>query len=78
MQAKQEEAQLRSEILNRVRVAFPESEITDEKVTQVIDDFVLPPLRALGRLGVIKLDADDSSGDATPSRGPEDSDVVHH
>ncbi|MGI8985008.1 MAG: hypothetical protein ACR2HM_10850 [Acidimicrobiales bacterium] len=63
VQRKQKEAELRSEMIGRARVAFPESEITDEEATQAIDGFVLPPLRALGRIGVIKLHTEDSDGD---------------
>ena len=48
----QGEALLGSEVLERVRAAFPDSPITDDQVRQIVDDHILSPLRALGRIGI--------------------------
>jgi hypothetical protein len=63
LQTKQEEATLRSEMIERVRAAFPASEITDDEAGHSIDDFILPPLRSLGRSGVVSLEAPDEPDD---------------
>lgn len=52
LQSKQAESALRSEVIEGLRAAFPATEISDDQANQMIDDFVLPPMRALGRLGV--------------------------
>lgn len=66
LQTKKEEAALRSEMIERLRAAFPSSELTDEEAAQAIDDFVLPPLRALGRSGVVSLAAPDEPAEGNP------------
>ncbi len=62
VQTKQQEAALRSEMIERALAAFPSSELTDEEAAQAIDDFVLPPLRALGRSGVVSIEPPDDTG----------------
>lgn len=69
LQTKQQEAALRSEMIERVRAAFPTSDLAEEEAAQAIDDFVLPPLRALGRSGVVSLEAPDDKG--TPTDRPD-------
>ncbi len=55
VERKRQEDRLGSEILGRLRSAFPESQLTDEQVSQAYEEHILPPLRALGRIGIHDL-----------------------
>ncbi|HZN13899.1 MAG TPA: hypothetical protein VFB78_06520 [Acidimicrobiales bacterium] len=57
-QAKQE-VDLREAILARVRATFVGSEMGDEELSRVIDEFLVPPLRSLGRAGIDSVVAGD-------------------
>lgn len=46
------ETELSGAVLELIRSAFPQSSLSDAEAIQHIDEFVLPPLRALGRSGV--------------------------
>lgn len=51
----EEEALLGHQVLERLRASFPDSPITADQVTQAIDEHIIPPLRALGRIGIHDL-----------------------
>lgn len=55
VEAKQAETALRIEMLQKLAAGFPSSTLTTEEATQTIDDYVLPPLRALGEIGIQEL-----------------------
>ena len=75
LKAKQDEDALRSEMVVRTRAAFPASEMTAEEAADAIDDFVLPPLRALGRSGVVSLAGpDDNVADTSDSVSDDNAD----
>jgi hypothetical protein len=60
--AKQEETALRIEMLQRLRQELPNSTLTDEAIARVVEENVLPPLRALGELGIESLSVDEPTG----------------
>jgi hypothetical protein len=55
LKVKQEEAALRAGMMSAIRATFASSVISDEEISRMIDEFVLAPLRALGRSGVMSL-----------------------
>lgn len=59
----QEESALRTEMITRLRAAFPATSIADEDAARVIDENVLPSLRALGELGISSLEPGDDPDD---------------
>jgi hypothetical protein len=74
VEAKQEEAALRSEMVDRLRATFPHAQITDDAAKRTIDDFILPPLRSLGRSGVDSLHPQEpaTSEPTPPAEGSPD------
>jgi len=64
LEGQKQEAELKQEVNERLRALFPESELTDDEITQRIDDHLLPHLRALGRTGVAEIKAADTETDA--------------
>jgi len=67
------EADLRFQLIARVRATFPGSQLTDEQIIQAIDESVLPPLRALGRAGINELVPPENDQDSTDTSDGSDS-----
>lgn len=60
LDARREEGALRTEIIARMRTELPGTRLSDDDATRVINENVLPPLRALGEMGIETLDEDGS------------------
>jgi hypothetical protein len=56
LDAKRAEAEFRDATVRRMQEAFPESSLPLEEAARIVDEQVLPPLRALGLSGVTGLD----------------------
>ena len=68
LDAEREEAELRSELVSRLRNALPDSSVSEEDAAALIDEHVLPPIRALGEIGiesVVDEDEDEDGAGAT-------------
>ncbi|MCP3938387.1 MAG: hypothetical protein GY708_23820 [Actinomycetia bacterium] len=72
LENRRQEAQLKQEMTDRVRAAFPEAELTDDEIAERVDEHVLPHLRALGRTGVTEIEAGEEGADGAAS--PSESD----
>lgn len=59
LDAKREEGALRSEMIERMRAQLPSTRLSDENAAKLINDNVLPPLRALGEIGIEGLGDED-------------------
>ncbi len=67
LDSKRQEAELRAAVIDNVRNQLPESTISDDQMGKIIDAYVLPSSRALGRAEVQAIDIQPS----------ETSDVKH-
>ena len=65
------ERALEIELLNRVRASFERSQIDDEAIRRLIENHVLPPLRALGSTGVLDIAPPDPEEDQSDSDSDE-------
>jgi len=65
VESQEQEAQLRQEMIERVRSGFSEIELSDDEIEQAINEHVLPHLRALGRTGVTAIETGDEVEDPT-------------
>ena len=70
LDGKREDAEVRREIIRRVRECFPESSVADEALEQLVEQHLLPHLRALGRSGIteIRQDLDESKEPKTKKK----------
>lgn len=59
LDAKNQEAELRAVIINNVRTLLPGSTISDDQLGKIIDAYVLPSSRALGRADIRTIDVED-------------------
>ena len=77
VEKQQQEAQARSEMIDRLRRAFPTADLTDSEIERSFDEHVLPHLQALGRAGVGEIEVgDDVTGaDADGETGAETPDL---
>ena len=67
LNVKRQEAELKAELIDNVRAQLPESTISDDQLGKIIDAYVLPSSRALGRAEIHTIDVE----------SPEISDVKH-
>jgi hypothetical protein len=63
LDARREEAALRTEMITRMRSIFPQTTLSDEEMAKLISEYVVPPLRALGEIGIANLLANDEPAD---------------
>lgn len=61
LDAKREEAALRGKMVGQLRASFPGTTLSASDAAKLIDEHVLPPLRALGEMGIAGLAEEDSS-----------------
>ncbi|MFN0092196.1 MAG: hypothetical protein ACKVWR_18305 [Acidimicrobiales bacterium] len=61
--AARDEAELRSELIRRLRDAMPDGRISNEELAALVEEHVLPSVRALGEIGIESLSEDESDAD---------------